>query len=135
MHTICCEQFESIKYFSVKSGEVFRKDFLGYENVPCIVECRFDCASPIIGNMYVGTVLYDLQKSRPGNLKTVRSFAEVALDIKAVGSSGFSVEIPQGIGRGLIIYNDLNVNITDCFVSIKYMFNLVEALASAKKGV
>lgn len=120
MHTLGCEMFNKIQGANIASGTTYKEQFLKYSNVPCFVECRFTLsAAPAGGSIRVANALDNGNQNVFGAGVTARTFTEVAEDFNDFGTSGFIIELPQGIGQGIAISNKLGVDMTNVFVAFK----------------
>lgn len=125
MHTVCCEQFISTPLDNIGPATSVFVDSTGYEDVPALVEVRFNGQSPTVGNVYTYNGLYNKFIVRKGVLQLARTNAQIALDYNCNLDSGFLVEYPQGIGRGVGIRNETDATLENVYISVRKLNTLV----------
>lgn len=126
MHSRCCEELDKINNVSILASSTFEYNFSGIDDIPCFVEAFFQCNAPNLGSLYIGNRIWTGSEFLSGRLVEVATFSQIAISIGAGVRGGFFVEYPGGIGRGLLIRNNLDVNISQMFISIRKLITITE---------
>jgi len=125
MHTRCCEELDKVKSVTIRAGETYEYNIAdGYADTPCLIECFFRCNAPLVGAVYVGNGVWNGQEFMKGRLQQVTDFATVNVSVAAGVVPGFYIEYNGGIGRALLIRNNMDVNMTDVFFSIRKLVTI-----------
>lgn len=132
MHTRCCEELWS-QNIEIPAGKLYLAEPPNIENIPGIVEVRFKTSAPAnSGTVKCASGMWNGQEIAFGNYVSSKGSADIVAEIGQLGYSGFTAEFPNGLGRGIAIFNGLDVDVVQCFVSVRYKFTAVEQLARVK---
>jgi len=126
MHTRCCEELDKLNNISIAASSTFEHNFSGIDDVPCFIEAFFQCNAPTSGALYTGNRVWDGAEFLSGRLIEVATFSQIAISVGAGLRGGFFIEYPGGIGRGLLIRNNLDVNVSQMFISIRKLITITE---------
>ena len=126
MHSRCCEELDKINNIAIAAASTFEYNFSQIDDVPCFIEAFFQCNAPTSGALYTGNKVWTGAEFFSGRLVEVATFSQIAISVGAGLRGGFFVEYPGGIGRGLLIRNNLDVNVSQMFISIRKLITITE---------
>lgn len=122
-HERCCYDLQNpLLCGALDANDVQIFNYLGFDGVPAILDVRFKCAAPTTGNVAFAVGVWDNQAIRLGVVQEVRTFVQIANDVNLYEvESGFTVSVPQGMGRQLAIFNTTDVQLTNLTVFIRFL--------------
>lgn len=125
-HTRCCDE---LKFFNGGTvGALTGKleyDVRDIEDVPCIVEARFNGTAPAAGTqVFIYNGMYDGAVIRKGHTEQVTTAADIIRDYTAGLDSGFVHEFPGGMGRSIGILNQTSTALENVCISIRRLVTM-----------
>ena len=128
MHTRCCSELLYWSDISIPTLTRWSMNFDGIDDVPVLIEVMFSIDSPVVGDILLANRIFTGSDFKVGNIRTGITAADMNLANANSVSPGFVIEYPQGIGRGMVMINSTDQLVENCFISIRKMVDITEAL-------